>query len=53
MSTHEPAFVLTSKALAYLKCYPYEGARKCGACYRSQSTCTVAPCPTRLDACEV
>ena len=52
MSHHEPAFVLTAKALAYLKCHPFEGARKCGACHRQQRDCFAAPCPTRFDACE-
>ncbi len=53
MSNHEPAFALTAKALAYLKCHPFEGATKCGACHRPQRACFRAPCPTRLDACEV
>lgn len=52
MSNHEPAFTLTAKALAYLKCEPFEGARKCGACHRPTRDCFNAPCPTRLDACE-
>lgn len=50
MTEHHEGVALTSRAEAYLICYPVPDARRCGACGRPTPTCSRAPCPTRLDA---